>query len=81
MSVGVDCAGLMNLGRMALATLGIDAQLVFASEKVKATPCVLKHNFDIETTQVPRDIMQRDDSTLPHVDLYTAGPPCQSFKT
>ena len=40
---------------------------------------MLKHNFDIETTQVSHDIMERDDSTLPHVGLYTAGPPCQSF--
>ena len=75
MCVGADCVGL-NLGRIALEPLGIDAQLVCASEKDKATRAMLKLYFDIETTQVPHDIMERDDSVLPLVDLYTAGPPC-----
>ena len=78
MFAGADCSGL-NLGCIALDTLGMDAQLVFASEKDKAARSMLSQNFSIETTQVSHDIMQRDDSTLPHVDLYTAGPPCQSF--
>ena len=75
--VDADCTGL-NLGRIALGPLGIDAQLVFASEKCKATHAMLKHKLDIETTQVSHDIMERDDSTLPRVDLYTIGAPCQS---
>ena len=66
--VGADCAGL-NLGCIALETLGIDAQSSFAFEKDKATRSMRKHNFDIETTQVSHDIMERDDSTLPLVDL------------
>ena len=77
--LGADCAGL-NLGCIALETLGIDAQLVFPSEKNKATHSMLNHNFDIETTQVAHDVIERDDSTLPHVELYTARPPCQCFE-
>ena len=34
-----------------METLGIDAQLVVASEEDKATCSMLKNNFDIETTQ------------------------------
>ena len=62
-----------------LETRGINAQLVFASEKDKATRSMLKHNFNIETTQVSHDIMERDNSTLPLVEVCTAGPPCQSM--
>ena len=76
MFVGADCAGL-NLGCIALETLGIDAQLVFASEKDKATRSMLNRILDIETTQVSHNIMQCDDSALPHVNLYTARPPSQ----
>jgi len=73
MLVGADCAG-VNIGRIALETLGTDAQLAVASEKDKATRAMLTHNVDIKPSQVSHDSMERDDSTLPHVVLYTAGP-------
>ena len=76
--IGADCAGL-NFGCIPLETLGIDAQLVFASVKDKATGAITKHTFDIKSSKASYDIMERDDSTLPCVDLYTARPPCQSF--
>ena len=47
--------------------------------KDKAMRDMRKRSFDIKTTQVSHDIIERDDSTLPLVDLYTAGPPCQPF--
>ena len=78
--IGADCAGL-NFGCIPLETLGIDAQLVFASVKDKATGAITKHTFDIKSSKASYDIMERDDSTLPCVDLYTAGPPCQSFSS
>ena len=38
-----------------------------------------KHNFPIAPGGMCPDIMSRDDATLAAVDIYTAGPPCQSF--
>ena len=40
---------------------------------------MIKHKFDIQSSQVSHDIVELDDWTLPCVDLYTAGPPCQPF--
>ena len=59
--------------------MGINAQLSCASEKYKATRAMIKHNFDIKSNDVCHDIMERDCLKLPSVDLYTAGPPWQSF--
>ena len=58
--VGADCAGL-NLGRIALDTLGIDVQLVvLPPRKARA-----KHYFDIKSSQVPHGVMEHDDSARP----------------
>lgn len=38
-----------------------------------------KHNFPIAHGGMCPDIMSRDDTTLAAVDIYTAGPPCQSY--
>ena len=66
---------------MALEILGVRPDLIFASEKDKATRAMTKHNFPIAHGGMCPDIMGRDDTTLAAVDLYTAGPPCQSFST
>ena len=78
--VGADCAGL-NLGCVALEILGVRPNLIFASEKDKATRAMTKHNFPIARGGMCPDIMSRDDATLAAVDIYTAAPPCQSFPT
>ena len=78
MRVGADCAGL-NLGCVALEILGVRPDLIFASENDKATRVMTKHNFPIARGGMCPDIMGRDDATLAAVDIYTAGPPCQSF--
>ena len=65
---------------MALEVLGARPDLVFATEKDKATRAMIKHNFPIARGVMCSDITTRDDATLPAVDLYTAGPPCQSFR-
>ena len=76
--VGADCAGL-NLGCVALEILGVRPDLIFASENDKVTRAVTKHNFPIAPGGMCPDIMSRNDATLAAVDIYTAGPPCQSF--
>ena len=76
--IGADCAGL-NLGCVALEILGVRPDLIFASENDKATRAMTKHNFPIAPGGMCPDIMSRDDATLPAVDIYTAGPPCQPF--
>ena len=68
----------MNLC-VALEILGVRPDLIFASENDKATRAMTKHNFPIAPGGMCPDIMSRDDATLPAVDIYTAGPPCQSF--
>ena len=69
----------MNLGCVALELLGVRPDLIFASENDKVTRAVAKHNFPIAPGGMRPDIMSRDDATLAAVDIYTAGPPCQSF--
>ena len=59
----------------------VRADLIFASEKDALTRAMTKRNFPIDRGGMCPDIMGRDDATLPSVDLYTAGPPCQSFST
>ena len=76
--VGADCAGL-NLVCVALDILGVRPDLIFAPEKEKATRAMTKHNFPIAPGGMCPDIMSRDGATLAAVDIYTAGPPCQSF--
>eukprot|EP00974_Lingulodinium_polyedra_P025588 2474304-Lingulodinium_polyedra.AAC.1 len=41
---------------------------------------MIQHNFVVPVVGAVRlDIVDRDDSVLPVVDICTAGPPCQSF--
>ena len=78
--VGADCTGL-NLGCVALEILGVRPDLIFASENDKATRAMTKHNFRIARGGMCPDIMGRDGATLAAVDIYTAGPPCQSWSS
>ena len=76
--VGADCAGL-NLACVALELLNVKPELEYASEKDRATRAMLVNNFEISTSRFYGNIQDRDHTELPSVDLYTAGPPCQSF--
>ena len=67
----------MNLGRVALEIMGARPDLIFGSEIDARTRAMTKRNFPIARGGMRPDIMGRDDATLPAVDLYTAGPPCQ----
>ena len=69
----------MNLGCVALEIMGARPDLTFGSEIDARARAMTKHNFPIAKGGMCPDIMGRDDTTLPAVDLYTAGPPCQSF--
>lgn len=77
-NIGSDCTGL-NAAAVALESLGIEFKEVFASEKDAATRHVLEFNFQCGKTYT--DVVARDHAMTPAVDLYTAGPPCQSFST
>ena len=77
--IGSDCTGLNTIS-IALSLIGFEVVDEFASEKDKLTRRVLQGNFD-DIGTVDSDIFDRDDSRLPSVDLYTAGPPCQSFSS
>ncbi len=74
--IGSDCTGLNTIS-LALELCGFQVADEFASEKDTKTRLMLMHNFKIG--KLFPDIFERDDSHLPPLDLYTAGPPCQSF--
>lgn len=75
--IGSDCTGI-NTTHIALNECGFHVIDEFASEKEPATRKLLRHNFKVK--HLAKDIFARDDASLPTgVDLYTAGPPCQSF--
>lgn len=72
-----DCTGL-NTVALALASQGINAMDQWASDIDAKVRRVLSANFNVG--QIFNDIMDRDDTMLPTpIDLYVAGPPCQSF--
>ncbi len=75
-SLGSDCAGL-HTAHIALDLLGFRVTDEFVSENDDKTLYTLLSNFN--PYHIAEDVMLRDDKALRSVDLYTAGPPCQSF--
>ncbi|MCP4244400.1 MAG: DNA (cytosine-5-)-methyltransferase [bacterium] len=72
-SLGV---ALVLLGRL----WGFDVIDEWASEKDRHVRAVLTSNFQIR--RLFEDVMARSDGQLPAgIDLYAAGPPCQTFST
>jgi DNA (cytosine-5)-methyltransferase 1 len=75
--VGTDCSGI-EAPIQALIQLGASFHHVFSSEIDKYAVKTCKANYpepDIRYT----DLTTRDHSTLPDIDLYVCGFPCQSF--
>ena len=80
-TIASDCAGLHTTS-VALSLLSLQHQTAFVSEVDTRVMSVLRENFDLARAVVHADVMDRQDdqlTTLGAVDLYTAGPPCQSF--
>ena len=76
LSVGTDCSGI-EAPVHALELLGIEVDHKFSSD---IDPEVIKSiQANYEPDRIYTDIMARNHKTLPHVDLYVAGFPCQSF--
>ena len=74
--VGTDCAG-MDAPLVALRLLRAPFTHVFSSEiDPHARATVLANHAP---QQMYTDIMERDHSALPDIDLYVCGFPCQSF--
>ena len=76
LTVGSDCAGLGAEG-YALDQICVPYRIRFASEKDVLTASVLVANHDIECFYDTCCASQRPLSSVPEVDLYTAGPSCQ----
>ena len=74
--VGTDCSG-VEAPLMALDQLGIKYQHIFSSE---INPDLRKYILKNHPPQIMYSNMTtRDHTQVPHVDLYVAGFPCQSF--
>ena len=76
--VGTDCSGL-DAPIIALKAAGIDHEHVFSAETDQH--CVETINANSAPGIIFGNIMQRDNSKAPYVDLYIAGFPCQPFST
>ena len=66
---------------VALESLEVDFNEVFASEKCEHTRSVLKHNFQIPDKMVYHDAADRGGKPPPSCDFYSAGFPCQSYSS
>ena len=78
--IASDCAGLHTVS-IALSLLSLPHRTAFMSEVDSKAMSVIMENFDLSGTSVCKDVMKRQDGQLQRlgeVDLYTAGPPCQS---
>ena len=61
----------------ALKRLGVPFRHVFSCDNDKAVRQFIKHHHAPE--HYYDDVQTRDNEQAPHVQLYTGGPPCQSF--
>ncbi len=85
--VGTDCSGI-EAPIKALEQLGIPFKHVFSSEIDKYCIQSIKANYnsdiifgDPEGPYPEGDITKRDVNTIPNIDLYVAGFPCQPFSS
>ena len=76
--IGTDCSGI-EAPVMALRLLGIPHEHIFSAEIDSHARQSIRANYSpaIEYD----DIFQRDAKTIPDIDLYVCGFPCQSFST
>ena len=85
--IGTDCSGI-EAPIQALRQLGIPHRHVWSSDIDKFCIQSIKSNYDPERLYgdpngpyPDGDITKRDHSTLPDIDLYICGFPCQPFST
>lgn len=83
--IGTDCSGI-EAPIQALIQLNIPHTHVFSSDIDKYCIQSIKANYspqilfgDKESQFPDGDIRNRDNSTLPDIDLYVCGFPCQPF--
>ena len=83
--IGTDCSGI-EAPIQALRQLGIPHRHVWSSDIDKFCIQSIKSNYDPERLYgdpngpyPDGDITKRDHSTLPDIDLYVCGFPCQPF--
>lgn len=74
--VGTDCSGI-EAPIQALELLGIPHKHLFSCDNDPHVVNSIKANYNPK--YIFKDIMTRDHSKLPKLDLYVAGFPCQSF--
>lgn len=74
--VGTDCSGI-EAPIVALKLLGISCDHIFSSDINEECRRVIQMNYSPK--RIYKDITTRNHSSLPHVDLYVAGFPCQAF--
>ena len=77
-TVGTDCSGI-EVPMMALENLKVPHTHLFSSESDSKVRKTLKANFS--PMEIHPDITQRRVASMPEVDLYLAGFPCQPFST
>lgn len=77
-TVGTDCSG-VEAPIVALRELGIDFKHVFSSEiNPKLVNFILR---EYKPDIIYDNIIERDHTQVPYVDLYVAGFPCPSFSS
>lgn len=78
LDVATDCSGI-EAPLMALKLLKINFQQQWASDIDPYCIETMKLNYDTPILGYFDDMMKRDNSKLPSVDIYIAGFPCQAF--
>lgn len=81
MIVGTDCSGI-DAPIVALQKLGVRFTYAFASEIDEKARKTLLANLERSRSQPKHfynDMTLRDENTLPKIDLYVSGFPCQPF--
>lgn len=78
LTVGSDCAGLVTEG-LALDILGIEHKHLFVTEENKDVRHLAYQVLAEQTPAYYKDVLRRDVTELPRVDLYVFGFPCQPF--
>lgn len=77
-SIGTDCSGI-EAPIQALELLDIEVDHLFSCDNDRHAIESIKANYNPK--HIYNDILNRDHSKLPYVDLYVAGFPCQTFST
>ena len=75
--VGVECAGILPEA-WALADLGINHTIVWATEKSKGKQSILRHLHG-EQLKIYETVEATSEARAAGVDLLTGGVPCQPF--